>query len=270
MHRNHIIILFIIVIIILYLLNNRKENAGNVSATSLSNEAIQNISSVYANTTGTASFNNLVVTGAFTPAGWKGMIVMWSGSLTVVPTGWALCDGQNGTPDLTGKFIIGINPTDGKDASGNITKPSRKMGDTGGSENNTLIPSNIPKHSHKLIGIYNDGAPDGSYGWITNKDSNYPWMVDGGRKVNTQYLPSLDKKTPIEKYGGRGYLVDKCFVDIDKNTGTAFNDRKNCKLNPDGEDLFVTTSKIGGDATGVTVPHSIMPPFYALAYIIKL
>ncbi|UCG71206.1 MAG: tail fiber protein, partial [Thermoplasmata archaeon] len=30
----------------------------------------------------------------------SGTIVMWNG--TVIPNGWALCDGTNGTPDLRG------------------------------------------------------------------------------------------------------------------------------------------------------------------------
>ena len=34
-----------------------------------------------------------------------GVICMWSG--VTIPTGWYLCDGQNSTPDLRGKFVIG-------------------------------------------------------------------------------------------------------------------------------------------------------------------
>lgn len=36
-----------------------------------------------------------------------GVIVMWSGSIDSIPTGWALCNGSNGTPDLRDRFIIG-------------------------------------------------------------------------------------------------------------------------------------------------------------------
>jgi hypothetical protein len=41
-----------------------------------------------------------------------GVITMWSGAITSIPTGWYLCDGQNSTPDLRGKFIIGAGATD--------------------------------------------------------------------------------------------------------------------------------------------------------------
>ena len=36
-----------------------------------------------------------------------GVIVMWSGVVALIPLGWALCDGTNGTPDLRGRFILG-------------------------------------------------------------------------------------------------------------------------------------------------------------------
>ena len=36
-----------------------------------------------------------------------GTIAVWSGETTDIPNGWALCDGQNGTPDLRDRFIIG-------------------------------------------------------------------------------------------------------------------------------------------------------------------
>jgi len=38
----------------------------------------------------------------------SGVIVMWSGTLASIPSGWYLCDGNNGTPNLVAKFIQGI------------------------------------------------------------------------------------------------------------------------------------------------------------------
>src|SRR5207237_1315846 len=37
----------------------------------------------------------------------KGIIVLWSGLASAIPSGWVLCDGTNGTPDLRDRFIIG-------------------------------------------------------------------------------------------------------------------------------------------------------------------
>lgn len=36
-----------------------------------------------------------------------GGIIMWSGSIAGIPTGWALCDGSNGTPNLRDRFVVG-------------------------------------------------------------------------------------------------------------------------------------------------------------------
>lgn len=47
----------------------------------------------------------------------KGVIVMWSGAINVIPNGWALCNGQNGTPDLTDRFVVaagGLYPVNDK------------------------------------------------------------------------------------------------------------------------------------------------------------
>jgi microcystin-dependent protein len=36
-----------------------------------------------------------------------GVITMWSGSIATIPSGWLLCNGSNGTPDLRNRFVIG-------------------------------------------------------------------------------------------------------------------------------------------------------------------
>lgn len=36
-----------------------------------------------------------------------GLILIWHSDIVNIPDGWALCDGNNGTPDLTDKFVIG-------------------------------------------------------------------------------------------------------------------------------------------------------------------
>ena len=35
----------------------------------------------------------------------SGGIIMWSGTLANIPSGWFLCDGANGTPDLRSKMV---------------------------------------------------------------------------------------------------------------------------------------------------------------------
>jgi hypothetical protein len=68
----------------------------------------------------------------------SGTIVMWSGTIATIPTGWYLCDGSNGTPNLTNRFIVAADADDGGAAKSTITGSALQSSDTG------LIPA----HSH--------------------------------------------------------------------------------------------------------------------------
>lgn len=71
--------------------------------------------------------------GAGIPAG---IIAMWGGLVANIPAGWALCNGQNGTPDLRDRFIKG--------ASG-------EPGTTGGSATHThAAHTGIIDHTHPV------------------------------------------------------------------------------------------------------------------------
>ena len=65
----------------------------------------------------------------------SGMIMLWSGSIGSIPSGWYLCDGSNGTPNLTDRFIIGAGS-------------SYAVNGTGGVSSVTLTTSNMPAHTH--------------------------------------------------------------------------------------------------------------------------
>ena len=65
----------------------------------------------------------------------RGTIVIYNG--TKAPSGWALCNGSNGTPDLRGRFVYGYGLRSGK-----TWKRS------GGSETHKLSTNEMPKHSH--------------------------------------------------------------------------------------------------------------------------
>ena len=62
---------------------------------------------------------------------------MWSGQSSNIPSGWALCNGQNGTPNLQDRFIVG---------AGN----QYSVGATGGANEVTLTTAQMPSHTHIL------------------------------------------------------------------------------------------------------------------------
>ena len=59
-----------------------------------------------------------------------GTIALWSGAVSSIPAGWALCDGGSGTPDLRGRFVAG--------AGGDYA-----VGDTGGAATEELTAYNF-------------------------------------------------------------------------------------------------------------------------------
>jgi hypothetical protein len=48
----------------------------------------------------------------------SGTIVLWSGSIGSIPTGWVLCDGTNATPDLRNRFVVAAGSTYAVNATG--------------------------------------------------------------------------------------------------------------------------------------------------------
>lgn len=63
-----------------------------------------------------------------------GSIIMFNGKAEEIPSGWAVCDGTNGTPNLIDRFILGSNIA----------------GSTGGASQVTLTVSQLPPHRHRL------------------------------------------------------------------------------------------------------------------------
>jgi microcystin-dependent protein len=92
-------------------------------------------------------------TGATIPAG---LISMWSGSIGSIPSGWYLCDGSNGTPNLTDRFIIGAGST-------------YAVNGTGGVSSVTLTTSNMPAHTHAAT--------------VTDSGHSHTLSISGGSSI---------------------------------------------------------------------------------------
>jgi microcystin-dependent protein len=106
-----------------------------------------------------------------------GGIIMWSGSIASIPTGWALCNGSSGTPDLRSRFIVGAT----SDASTGVTfnadtgavSGAYAPGNTGGETAHQLTTAEMPSHSHQLSrysGNNNVNSQSGRYALATTND----------------------------------------------------------------------------------------------------
>lgn len=90
----------------------------------------------------------------------SGVICMWSGSVATIPSGWCLCDGNNSTPDLRDKFIVGAKEDDGDTAKTNITGA---LTQTGGAATHThTIPYPHNDIDTSGAGARCEGADTGS------------------------------------------------------------------------------------------------------------
>ncbi len=102
----------------------------------------------------------------------SGVIVMWSGAIANIPSGWALCDGTNGTPNLLDRFVASVPNA--------VTNP----GATGGANTYTLSAAQLPSHTHTGSGstssngahthtlpgyhLYGNSGPIPFYNWSNN------------------------------------------------------------------------------------------------------
>ena len=92
----------------------------------------------YNPSTNTLKVGNIIDSSGNASAFVTGMIILWYGDTTNIPGGWVLCDGNNSTPDLRDRFVIG--------AGNNFT-----AGSTGGSNSITLSEANLPSHRHFVV-----------------------------------------------------------------------------------------------------------------------
>ena len=108
----------------------------------------------------------------------KGMIMLWSGSELSIPEGWALCNGNNETPDLRQRFVVGAG-------SGEYV-PNR----TGGYKDAVIVShshsgstSTTGNHSHTIPHYLVQAV--GGTGDIDRDNEYQQWKALSGQKTNT-------------------------------------------------------------------------------------
>jgi microcystin-dependent protein len=95
---------------------------------------------------------------------------MWSGAIVNIPSGWALCDGTNGTPNLSGKFIVGYDAGDA-DYS--------EMLNAGGEKKHVLSVNEMPSHTHP------SGIKSNSQDYVDGSASPNNIGTAGGASIST-------------------------------------------------------------------------------------
>lgn len=181
-----------------------------------------------------------------------GGIIMWSGTIASIPSGWALCDGTSGTPDLRNRFIIGAgyswrppgqvggafaftSSINGAHAHSATIENSGSHAHNISVTGTALTLDQIPPHAHTVY--YNRNTPSGGSG--DTADFNHGAAVQA-RSYTTAAA------------GGNGSAANA-------HSHSSFADAQ-------GLHSHVATVLTNGDHT-----HTVdcVPPFYALAFIMK-
>ena len=149
----------------------------------------------------------------------SGMIALWSGSVATIPSGWYLCNGSNGTPDLRDRFVVGAGST-------------YAVADTGGSANAIVV-----SHTHTATSTVTDSGHTHLNGICD--DSTVPFLS-----------PSTSGLS------GSGGLV--------QGAGETRNYQGVTSSSSTGITVATTTASAGASGTNAN-----LPPYYALAYIMK-
>jgi hypothetical protein len=146
-----------------------------------------------------------------------GMIMMWSGTIATIPSGWVLCDGTNSTPDLRNRFIIGANADDSGVAKTNVTGSATQ---TGGSKDAIVV-----SHTHTA----------------TVTDAGHTHTVNNTGGAHSGPLSN----SPVA--AGSGFGGTLTMLTGSRTTG-----------------ITVANSTEGSSGTNAN-----LPPYYALAFIMK-
>ena len=197
----------------------------------------------------------------------SGVILLWSGSIATIPGGWALCNGSNGTPDLRDRFVVGAGST-------------YSVGATGGSNTVTLDATQIPSHTHTLSATGTTSGQSAGHthtfsGTTSGQSATHTHSVSDPGHSHTIAPTSTGESQAGGGWSGPGFGGS--------STSTATTGITLGNASADHTHTYSgTTSAVSGDhthtvtvtgtsgATGGGLAHENRPPYYALAYIMRL
>jgi microcystin-dependent protein len=170
-----------------------------------------------------------------------GMIIIWSGAIVNIPTGWQLCNGTNGTPDLRDRFVVGAGS-------------SYAVGATGGTSTVSISESQMPPHTHETV--ITSISPAGSHthsNVTTATNANHTHPVS----PNIVFTPG-----PVASKG------TGAFFGTISGSGDGGSHDHPVSTAPAGSHSHALTMSVNPAGSGD--PHENRPPYYALAFIMKV
>jgi microcystin-dependent protein len=168
-----------------------------------------------------------------------GFIGMWSGAIGAIPSGWALCNGSNGTPDLRDRFIVGAGST-------------YAIGNTGGANSVTLTEAQIPSHTHTISSV-----------GVTNTVGAHTHVIsDPGHTHLSNAVGLVNGTINWVGTGGTPYNNGN-----NTQTASATTGITNQTAGDHAHSLNITSAAATAGGGG---SHENRPPYFALAYIMKL
>lgn len=171
-----------------------------------------------------------------------GMIILWSGSTGSIPSGWVICDGNNSTPDLRNRFVVGAGST-------------YAVNDSGGA---TALDIS---HTHARAGVVDNGAHSHTLTFGSeNSHTHTVGPVDSGGPTATETLDSGSVFTNIASNTHvHQFPAESPGPSASHTHGKTF---------PSESDHSHTLTGNTGAASDESMPT--IPPYYALAFIMKV
>ena len=180
---------------------------------------------------------------------------MWSGVASAIPSGWYLCDGNNGTPDLRNRFIVGAGST-------------YQPGNTGGSDSVTLTTEQMPSHAHgHSLSAASAGAHTHSHSFsvslsnltCSSAGEHTHDIVMGTENAMFDNYPQLSARTShtrvtTDSSGSHTHTIS--------GSGTLSG-----SISSGGAHAHSISGSISN--TGGGQSHENRPPYYALCFIMK-
>jgi len=194
----------------------------------------------------TTDISNLVTSIANFSAIPIGCIVLWAGSVATIPSGWRLCDGTNNTPDLRDRFVIGARSDSGGSATTFVTAADTK---SGGSKDLVAV-----SHGHTAT------SSATSSGSLTSDTDAWSGTITSGDA-------SLYGSGSFTNAGSGSTFNDNFYSDTNNENRSVSISRNYTHTHTPTITTVVTTTVNNAGETGT---NKNLPPYYALAYIMKV